>query len=32
LVADKMAELLDMSREEIEHLTTKNALKLFNIS
>ncbi len=29
LVADKMAELLDMSREEIEKLTTTNAKKLF---
>ena len=31
-VAQKMAELLEMSREEIENLTTKNALKLFHIS
>jgi len=31
-VAQKMAELLDMSVEDIEDLTTKNALKLFNIS
>ncbi len=29
LVADKMAELLVMSRHDIETLTTKNALKLF---
>lgn len=28
-VADKMAELLDMSREDIEELTTTNAKKLF---
>ena len=31
-VAQKMAELLEMSREEIENLTTKNTLKLFHIS
>jgi len=31
-VADKMAEILEISREEIERLTTKNALKLFDIS
>ena len=31
-VAQKMAELLDMSVKDIEDLTTKNALKLFNIS
>ncbi len=29
LVADKMAELLELSREDIEELTTKNAKKLF---
>ncbi len=29
LVADKIAELLDLSREEVEELTTKNAKKLF---
>ncbi len=28
-VADKMAELLELSREDIEKLTTKNAKKLF---
>ncbi|WP_308418455.1 TatD family hydrolase [Poseidonibacter ostreae] len=28
-VADKMAELLEMTREEIDNLTTKNAIKLF---
>ena len=32
LVRDKMAEVLDQSAEMIEHLTTKNAHKLFNIS
>ena len=31
-VAQKMAELLEMPREEIENLTTQNALKLFHIS
>ena len=31
-VAQKMSELLDISYEEIEELTTKNALKLFDIS
>jgi len=31
-VAQKMAELLDMPVEEIEDLTTENALKLFDIS
>jgi len=31
-VAQKMAEILEISREDIEDLTTKNALKLFNIS
>jgi len=30
-IAQKMSELLDISREDIEKLTTKNALKLFNI-
>ncbi|QEP34363.1 TatD family hydrolase [Malaciobacter pacificus] len=29
-VADKMAELLNMPRDEIEKLTTNNAIKLFN--
>ena len=29
-VADKMAELLNMTRDEIEKLTTNNAIKLFN--
>ena len=29
LVADKMAELLKISREEVDNLTTKNAMKLF---
>ncbi|CAI8211612.1 MAG: putative metal-dependent hydrolase YcfH [Arcobacter lacus] len=29
-VADKMAELLDTPKEEIEELTTNNAIKLFN--
>ena len=28
-VADKMAETLEISREEIEKITTKNAIKLF---
>ena len=32
LVRNKMAEILDQSAEMIEHLTTKNAQKLFNIS
>jgi len=32
LVAQKMAEILEVSREEIEEITTKNALKCFNIS
>jgi len=32
LVRDKMAELLDVDGEFIEHLTTKNAKALFNIS
>jgi TatD DNase family protein len=32
LVAQKMAEILEVSREEIEETTTKNALKCFNIS
>jgi TatD DNase family protein len=31
-VAQKMSELLENPREEIENLTTKNALKLFHIS
>jgi TatD DNase family protein len=31
-VADKIAELLDMTREEVEELTTRNARKLFHIS
>ena len=31
LVAQKMVELLDISREEIEKLTTHNAQKLFHI-
>ncbi|SFV55807.1 Putative deoxyribonuclease YcfH [hydrothermal vent metagenome] len=31
-VAQKMAEILEMSKEEIENLTTKNAQNLFNIS
>jgi TatD DNase family protein len=31
-VAEKMAEILNISRKEIEELTTKNALKLFHIS
>ncbi|MEN4053266.1 MULTISPECIES: TatD family hydrolase [Sulfurimonas] len=31
-VAEKMAELLNISREEVENLTTQNALKLFHIS
>jgi TatD DNase family protein len=31
-VAQKMSELLGISREEIEDLTTKNAIKLFHIS
>lgn len=31
LVADKMCELLDMSRPEIEVLTTKNAQRLFAV-
>ncbi|WP_457743961.1 TatD family hydrolase [Sulfurimonas sp.] len=31
-VSQKMSELLDISREQIEELTTKNALKLFDIS
>ena len=30
LVADKMAELLQMQKNEIENLTSKNAIKLFN--
>ena len=30
LVADKMAEILEISREDIENLTSKNAIKLFN--
>ncbi len=30
LVAKKIAEILDMSVEEVEELTTKNALNLFN--
>jgi len=30
-VAEKMSELLENPREEIENLTTKNALKLFHI-
>ena len=32
LVRDKMAELLDLSSDFVEHLTTKNAQKLFHIS
>jgi len=32
LVRDKMAELLDVDTDFIEHLTTKNAKKLFHIS
>jgi TatD DNase family protein len=32
LVAQKMAELLEISQDEVAELTTKNALKLFNIS
>ncbi len=32
LVRDKMADILDLSEAFIEHLTTKNAQKLFNIS
>jgi len=31
LVADKMAEILDIPRAEIEEITTKNAIKLFHI-
>jgi TatD DNase family protein len=31
-VAKKMAEILDISQENIENLTTKNAKELFNIS
>jgi len=31
-VAQKMAEILEIPQEEIEKITTKNALKLFNIS
>jgi len=31
-VAQKMADLLEIPRDEIEELTTKNALKLFHIS
>ncbi|WP_297441265.1 TatD family hydrolase [Sulfurimonas sp.] len=31
-VADKIAELLDMTRKDVEDLTTKNAQKLFHIS
>ncbi len=31
-VAEKMAELLHISRKEVENLTTKNTLKLFHIS
>ena len=30
-VADKMAEILEISRESIENITTENAFKLFNI-
>ena len=32
LVAEKMSEILEIPRKEIENLTTKNALKLFHIS
>ncbi|WP_418640334.1 TatD family hydrolase [Sulfurimonas sp. ST-27] len=32
LVAQKMSEILEIPREEIENLTTENALKLFHIS
>ncbi|MCF6339713.1 MAG: TatD family hydrolase [Sulfurimonas sp.] len=32
LIAQKMAEHLELSLQEIENLTTKNALKLFDIS
>ncbi len=32
LVAQKMAELLETQREEVENFTTKNAQKLFHIS
>jgi TatD DNase family protein len=32
LVAEKMAEILELSKADIEQITTQNALKLFNIS
>ena len=32
LVADKMCELLDMTRDEVEQVTTENAVRLFGIN